>query len=186
MAKRIIFEEGQIFSIEMDKDKWTVGQLCSFFTLENSTYKQWTLAFFDYLFQKEDEIIKNIDTIKLDKPIIIATTNGNPLRHYYGIKIIGKREINYINAKDYKDKISSTLGLYNKESIDFDILIKAFFGILPYDGFYKDDYVDEFLLEGTKKRKDIKYLKDFSIDELKKLLPENGIKLKKILEENKK
>jgi hypothetical protein len=186
MAKRIIFEEGQIFSIEMDKDKWTVGQLCSFFTLENSTYKQWTLAFFDYLFQNEDEIVNNIDTIELDKPIIIATSNGNPLRHYYGLKIIGKREINYINAKYYKDKISSTLGLYNERSIDFDILIKAFFGILPYDGFYKNDYVDEFLLEGTKKRKDIKYLKDFSIDELKKLLPENSIKLKKILEENKK
>jgi hypothetical protein len=85
------------------------------------------LAFFDYLFQKEDEIINNIDTIKLDKPIIIATTNGNPLRHYYGLRIIGKREINYINAKHYKDKISATLGLYNERSIDFDILIKAFF-----------------------------------------------------------
>jgi hypothetical protein len=184
MAKRVIFEEGQIFSIEMDKNKWTLGQLCNLFIMENSTYKQWTLAFFDYLFTSEDELKDKLDTIKLDRPIIIATTNGNPVRHYYGLKIIGKREIDYINIPDYKNNIS-TIGLYNKRSIDFDILIKAFFGILPYDCFYKDDYVDEFLVEGSKKRNDIKCLKDFSIEELKKLLPENSIKLKKVLENEK-
>jgi hypothetical protein len=182
MGKKVVFEEGQIFSIEMDKNKWTLGQLCIYFTKENSTYKQFTLAFFDYLFKTEDELINNINEIKLDRPIIIATTNGNPIRHY-GLKIIGKREINYTNAQDYKNKID-TIGLYNNGSIDFDILIKAFFGILPWDCFYKDDFVDEFLIPGTKKRKDIKYLKDYSIEELKRILPENSIKLKQIIEKN--
>jgi hypothetical protein len=182
MAKKIIFEEGQIYSIEMNKNKWTLGQLCNLFTKEDSTYKQWTIAFFNYLFETEDELKNKMDTIKLDKPIIIATSNGNPLRHY-GLKIIGKREINYINIPDYKNAIDS-IGLYNAKSIDFDILIKAFFGIVPYDGFYKDDFVDEFLIKGTRKRKDIKYLKDYTIEELKKLLPENSIKLKMVLENN--
>jgi hypothetical protein len=185
MAKKIIFEEGQVFSIEMDKNKWTIGQLCNLFTIENSTYKQFTLSFFNYVFETEDELINNINTIKLDKPIIIATINGNPIRHY-GLKIIGKREINYLNAMDYKNKICTTLGLYNDRSTDFDFLIKAFFGIIPYDGFYKDDLVDEFLIEGTKKRNDIKYLKDFSIEELKMILPKNSIKLKQLLENNNK
>jgi hypothetical protein len=163
MAKKIIFAEGQIFSIEMDKNKWTLAQLCNYFVIENSTYKQFTLAFFDYLFETEDELINKFNEIKLNKPIIIATTNGNPIRHY-GFKIIGKREINYINAQDYKDKIS-TIGLHNKRAIDADILIKEFFGILPYD----DSVNDEYLIPGTKKRKDIRYLKDFSIEELKRL-----------------
>ena len=183
MAKKTVFEEGQLFSTEMDKNKWTLVQLCNLFTKENSTYKQWTLAFFDYLFETEDELKNKFETIKLDKPIIIATSNGNPIR-YYGLNIIGKREIYYENIPDYKNNISKTLGLYNGSSTDFDILIKAFFGILPWDCFYKDDYVDKWLIKGTKKRNDIKYLKDYSIEELKRILPENSIKLKKILEDN--
>jgi hypothetical protein len=184
MAKKIMFEEGQLFSIEMLKNKWTLGQLCNYFTKENSAYKQFTLAFFNYLFETEDELINNINEIALDKPIIIATVNGNPTRNY-GLKIIGKREINYTNALDYKNKID-TIGLYNNRSTDFDYLLRAFFGIIPYDSFYKDDLVDEFLVSGTEKRKDIKYLKDYSIDELKKILPENSIKLKQIMEKNNK
>ena len=69
--------------------------------------------------------------------------------------------------------------------MDFDIVIKAYFGILPYDSFYKDDYVDEWLIGGVKKRKDTKYIKDFTIEELKKLLPENSIKLQQILKDKK-
>ena len=180
MSKKIVFEEGQLFSIEMAKSKWTLGQLYNYFTMANSTYKQFTLSFFDYLYEKEEDLIKVVDIIKLNKPIIIVTTNGNPIRHY-GMKLIGKKEINYSNIPEYKKNISS-IGLYNAQSIDFDILIKAFFGIIPYDGFYKDDFVDEYLVKGTKKRKDIKYLKDYSIEELKKLLPSNSIKLKQELE----
>jgi len=42
-------------------------------------------------------------------------------------------------------------------SEDFDHILKTFFGLHPWDGFYKDDYVDEVLTLGTSKRNDIKY-----------------------------
>jgi integrase len=184
MAKRVVFEEGQIYSIELSKNKWTLGQLCNFFTLENSTYKQWTLALFDYIFETETELINNADIIKLNMPVMIITSNGNPVK-FYGYKLVGKREINYENIPEYKKNISKTLGLYNDRSSDPYHILKAFFGLFPYDGYYKDDYIDEYLIKGTKKRKDVKYLKDFTIEELKKILPANSIKLKRILEDGK-
>ena len=67
-------------------------------------------------------------------------------------------------------------------SEDFDHILKTFFGLHPWDGFYKDDYVDEVLIAGTSKRNDVKYLKDFSVEELKKIMPASSIKLKQILE----
>jgi hypothetical protein len=75
MAKKIVFEEGQIFTIEMDINKWTLGQSCNFFTKENSTYKQWTLAFFDYLFETETELINSINTINLNIPVDTVKQN---------------------------------------------------------------------------------------------------------------
>ena len=67
-------------------------------------------------------------------------------------------------------------------SQDFDHILKTFFGLHPWDGFYKENYVDEVLTQGTVKRKDVKYLKDFSIEELKQIMPANSIKLKQVLE----
>ncbi|MDR2152053.1 MAG: hypothetical protein LBO72_04465 [Helicobacteraceae bacterium] len=121
--------------------------------------------------------------MRLDKPVIITTSNGNPIKHY-GLNIIGKREIYYENISDYKNDISKTSGLYKGKSTDFDIIIKAFFGILPWDCFYKDNYIDEYLIEGVKRRNDTKCLKDFSIEELKKLLPDRSIKLQRIINKN--
>jgi hypothetical protein len=137
------YEEGQIFSIELDTNKWTIGQLCNVFIFENSTMKKYTFAYFNYLFNSENELIKNIDALKLDKPIIITSVNG-PLTAY-GYKLIGKREINYKNIPNYKDDISE--GYYKQESIDPDILLNAFFGIVPWDCYYKDGYVDNFLVK---------------------------------------
>ncbi|MCL1926311.1 MAG: hypothetical protein FWF95_04135 [Syntrophorhabdaceae bacterium] len=61
-------------------------------------------------------------------------------------------------------------------SKDFDHRLKAFFGLHLWDGFYKDDYVDEVLAYGTSKRKDVRCIKDFNIEELKQIMPANSIK----------
>ncbi|QXU44111.1 hypothetical protein [Pedobacter sp. D749] len=182
MAKtKIVLEEGMLFSIKLNENAWILGQLCNLFNIEGKLYEQYTLAFFNYLFPIEEKLKSEIETLDLSKPIIILTINGNPIKNY-GLNIIGKREINYQNVPNYKNEISQSLGLYRNKSQDFDHILKTFFGLHPWDGFYKDKYVDEVLTEGTVKRKDVKYLKDFSVEELKQILPANSIKLKQILE----
>jgi hypothetical protein len=179
--RKVILEEGMLFSIRLEDNAWTLGQLCNLFKLEGRKYEQHTLAFFNHIFLSEIELKNNINTLDLSKPIIILTTNGNPVR-IYKLDVIGKREINYRNVPDYKSEICQSLGLYKGMSEDFDHLLKTFFGLHPWDGFYKDDYVDEILTVGTKKRNDVKYMKDFSIEELKQIMPANSIKLKQRLE----
>lgn len=182
MAKtKIVLEEGILFSIKLNENAWTLGQLCNLFKIEGKRYEQHTIAFFNYLFSTEEKLKNEIETLDLSKPIIILTINGNPVRTYK-LGIIGKREINYQNVPNYKDDISKSLGLYKRMSQDFDHILKTFFGLHPWDGFYKENYVDEVLIQGTVKRKDVKYLKDFSIEELKQIMPANSIKLKQILE----
>jgi len=178
---KIVLEEGMLFSIKLNENAWTLGQLCNLFKIEGKRYKQYTLAFFDYLFSSEEKLKEDVQILDLSKPIVILTINGNPKRTYK-LDVIGKREINYKNVPNYKNEISQSLGMYRNMSEDFDHILKTFFGLHPWDGFYKDNYVDEVLTQGTTKRNDIKYMKDFSIDELKKIMPANSIKLKQTLE----
>ncbi|MCL2637615.1 MAG: hypothetical protein FWD48_04515 [Oscillospiraceae bacterium] len=178
--KKIQLTEGDIFSIKLTDDAWTISQLCNLFTLGN--YSQETLAFFDYKFDSEEKILEEIDKLDLKNPISIASTNGHPVRNY-GLKLIANREVFYENAPSFKDDISKTMGLYRRSSIDFLIFLKPFFGIIPWDS-YEESYLEEKFLDGVKKRDDIKFMKDYSIDELKKVLPSNNFKLIEFLKEN--
>lgn len=182
MAKvKLILEEGMLFSIKLNDNAWTLGQLCNLFKLEGKRYEQYTFTFFNHLYLSEEDLKSKIDAIDLSKPIIILTINGHPIKNY-GLDLIGKREISYSNIPNYKDEISMSLGLYRNKSEDFDHILNAFFGLHPWDGFYKDDYVDNVLTSGTSRRDDVKYLKDFSLDELKKILPPNSVKLKQLID----
>ncbi len=176
-----MLEEGALFSIKLSENAWTLGQLCDLFRLEGKRYEQYTLAFFNYLYPSEEELKNDVKILDISTPIVILTTNGNPVRTYK-LDVICMREVGYRNVPDYKNDISKSLGLYKGMSRDFDHILKAFFGLHPWDGFYKDDYVDEVLIPGTTKRNDTRYMKDFSIEELKQILPANSIKLKQRLE----
>lgn len=134
-------------------------------------------GFFNYLFSSEEELKEEVPILDLSKPIIILTINGNPVKNYR-LNIIGAREINDQNVPNYKNEISPSLGLYRNQSQDFDHMLKTFFGLHPWDGFYQENYVNEFLTQATVKRKDVKYLKDFSIGQLKQKMPANSFKLK--------
>jgi len=172
-------EEGDIFSIPLSDDAWTIAQLCNLFT-QGSRYVQYTLAFFNYKFGSELEVFENILDLDLSNPICIATTNGHPLKDY-GLKFVDSREVAYENARNFKDDIHPELGLYRLESIDFMIILRPFFGIIPWDSYYKDDFVDELLLDGVEKRDDVTYMKDFSLAELKRILPPDNLKLNQLL-----
>ena len=95
----------------------------------------------------------------------------------YGLHLIGNKTISYTNVPNYKSDISPTLGLYKNKSTDFDHLLNAWFGFLPWDGFCREDYVDAFLTPGTKKRSDIRFMKDFTVEELKEIMPAGSIAL---------
>lgn len=134
------------------------------------------MAFFDVLFSSEAELVVNLDGLDLTKPMIITTLNSHPQREY-GLHLIGNKPVSYTNIPNYKSDISPTLGLYKNKSTDFDHLLNAWFGFFPWDGFYREDYVDTFLTPGKKKRHDIKLMKDFTLEELKGIMPAGSIAL---------
>ena len=170
---------GGLFPIPLSPELWTVGQLCTTFKL---SYKHtlYTFALFDVTFPSEEELKLEAETLDLTSPIIICSMNGQPFDRYAD-SLFGKREIAYKNAPDFKKEISLETGLLPLRQNDLQRLLKPFFGLLPWDCYYRDDYVDQFLLPGTVKRSDVRYLKDYTTDELRAILPPDLFKLKERL-----
>ena len=98
----------------------------------------------------------------------------------------GHKEINI--KFNYKQDIT-TLGLFRNRSTDPSLLLEPYFGLFPWDGYAVDNWIeDKYLLPNANIREDIKFIHDFTIDELSKLLPPNSPKLMKLrsdLKENK-
>jgi hypothetical protein len=129
-----------------------------------------TFAFLNYRFSNKEEI--KLNELNLFSPFSILTANEKPWQ--YGWILIGERDVKY--NLQFRGNISS-LGLYNKFSTDPSVLLEPYFGLFPWDGYYKDDYLNDHILPNAPKRADVKYLKDFTTEELKKLLPANSPKL---------
>lgn len=177
MSKKQILEEGQIYAIPLSDGSYTIGQLVNHHIVSSRT-SQNTFAFFNYKFLSLEEIIKNIDELDLSTPFVIATSNSKPKS--YDWVLLCKREV--IVKLSYKEDISS-LGLFKNRSTDPSVFLEPYFGLFPWDGYFKDDYLNKHLLPNARLRNDIKYLKDFTTDELRNVLPSNSPKLIKRLEE---
>jgi hypothetical protein len=180
--KKIELEEGNIFSVKVDENVWTIAQLCNLFKFPNSRLTTETLAFFNYKAESEEQIIKELDLIDLSKPIMITTINGHPIKHY-DLKIIGTKAIYYSNEPNYKNDISKNGGDYKKMSQDYQDILASYFGVLPWDMYAKDDYMETTLLPNYERRQDVKYMKDFNIDEIQEFLSPDSPKLIKRLKE---
>lgn len=179
--KKIQLQEGDLFSIKIENNIWTIAQLCNIFKFPNSRLTTETLTFFNYTAESEEQIIKEINDIDLSRPFFITTISGHPIK-FYELSIIGNKKINYTNLPNYKNDISKSGGDYKNITQDYEDILKSFFGILPWDKYAKDDYMETSVLPNFEKRNDVKYMKDFTIEQLQKILPARNVKLIKLLE----
>lgn len=178
MSKKHILEEEQIYAIPLSDGSYTVAQLINHHPLKGKLSVD-TYAFFNYKFSDKDEFMDSIDNLILQKPYSVITSSGAPWQ--YDWDLIKNKEL-----KINKNEILSNLddeGYIDGTSTNPNVLLKAYFGLFPWDGYFKDDYLDEFMLSNAEMRDDIKYLKDFTTEELKELLPPNSPKLIKRLKE---
>lgn len=180
MAKRIKLEEGQLYAIELSDGTFTMAQLVHHHPITERKSED-TFAFFEHHFSTLNEAQASYHTLAYSNPIAIATINGYP--RTYGWTFLGRGTIEI--PFDYKKDISS-LGFYKNLSTDPSLFLEPYFGLFPWDGYAKDNFINEELLPNANIPKDIKFLKDFSIEELKELLPANSPKLIKLLEEREK
>lgn len=177
MSKKQILEEGQVYAIPLSDDNYTIAQLVNHHKI-NSRASEDTFAFFNYKFSSLEEAKEKLNELDLSNPFAIVTSNSNP-KDYDWIFLINKElKLNF----NYKQELSS-LGTYNSRSTDPEIFLEPYFGLFPWDGYFKDDYLDKHMLPNAEMRNDIKYLKDYTTEELKELLPSNSPKLIKRLKE---
>ncbi len=174
---KVHIEEGQIFAVPLSNGTYTIAQLINKHMIKPTMRKsENTFAFFDILFNDIKEAKIHVPTVDLSTPIAILTANSTPVA--YGWTPIGKKDICIL--LEYKSLISS-LGLFKNRSTDPSLFLEPYFGLFPWDGYAEDSWIEEkYLLPGTVIPKNIRFLKDFSIDELLKLLPHNSPKLLKI------
>lgn len=170
-------ECGQIYAIQLSDGSFTLAQLCNTYQLGKRTSNN-TFAFFNIKINLIEEL--DLNRFDFNDPFAIATINGT-IRQY-GWILVGNRPISYINL--FINEIDST-GDYKGESIDPSIFLEPYFGLFPWDGYYKDDFINENIFPDAKLRSDIKFMKDFSTNELIKIMPSNNIKLISRLESEK-
>jgi hypothetical protein len=183
MSKKHKLEEGQIYAIPLSDGSFTVAQLINHFPLGEEKPKGRiqsvdTYAFFNYKHNKE-ELINNVDDLDLTKPFSIITSSGKPKQYDWELIKTGAFQLK-------KDKYLMKLdkgGYIDGTSTNPTVLLKPYFGLFPWDGYFKDDYLDEFMLPNAEMRNDRKYLKDYTTEELKELLPPNNVKLIQRLKE---
>lgn len=178
MNKNNGLEIGQMYGVPLSDGSYTVAHLVNHHVI-NTRLSQDSFAFFNYKFPSIGEVKSSVDELDISKPFAIATSNSKP--KVYGWVLLGKRHI--VIDVQYKNDISS-LGLYKNCSADPSIFLEPYFGLFPWDGYFKDDYLDKYLLPNITPRDDIKYMKDFTTDSLKELLPPSSPKLIERLNEN--
>ncbi len=181
MSKKHILEEGQVYAIPLDDGSYTVGQLVNHHSLDKKLSVD-TYAFFNYKFFNREELISYIDSLAFDNPYSVITSSGAPWQ--YNWELVHNKEVK-INKKIILSGLDSE-GYINGTSTNPRVLLKAYFGLFPWDGYFKDNYLNEFMLPNAEMRDDVKYLKDFTTDELKSLLPPNSPKLIQQLEKRQK
>ncbi len=175
-------KEGQVYAVPLSNDTFTVAQLINHHIIVPSKYKsENTFAFFNLVFQTLSELEAQLDNLDLSTPVSILTANSSPKA--YNWILIGEKNINIVN--DYRRDISS-LGLFKNRSTDPPLFLEPYFGLFPWDGYAIDTWIeDRYLLPNSEIRKDIKYIKDFTLEELTKLLPPNSPKLQQLININK-
>ncbi|MFV0505977.1 MAG: hypothetical protein ACK5L5_04595 [Bacteroidales bacterium] len=177
MAKNQILEEGQVYAVPLSDGSYTIAQLINHHPLGKKLSVD-TFAFFNYKFDSLSELECKLEQLSLNKPFSIATANGDP--DDYDWQLLGLRTIAI--DQGYKRNVSN-LGNYNKSSTDPSIFLEPYFGLFPWDGYFKDDYLDEDILSEAEIRDDVKYMRDYTTEELKEILPSNSPKLIQRLKE---
>lgn len=169
--------EGQIFAVPLSNGDYTIAQLINRHLIMPSMRKsENTFAFYNIIYTTLEDVMRQVQIMDISTPIAILTANSSP-KTYKWIPV-GYREINI--KFDYKQNITS-LGLYRNRSTDPSLLLEPYFGLFPWDGYAVDNWIeDKYLLPNAEIREDIKFIKDYSIDELSKLLPPNSSKLFKL------
>lgn len=178
MSKKQVKQEGQIYAIPLPDDSFTIGQLVNHHKVTERD-SQDTFAFFNYRFSSLEEAKEKSNKLDFSNPFSIATINGY-LRQY-GWTLLGIKDICF--DFNYKEKIDN-IGLYNMRSTDPAIFLEPYFGLYPWDA-YPAGYIDKHILPNADMGKNIKYCKDYNLEELIEILGENHIKVKERLKQEK-
>lgn len=177
-TKRVKLEEGQVYAVPLPDGSYTVAQLYNQHII-TSRESEVTFGFFNYKFDTLEKLKADYNELDLSNPFSIATTNGYPW--HYGWVFLSKNSIK--TEYNYKIEICN-LGLFKKRSTDPLTFLEPYFGILPWDETVEGFFVRH-LLPNAEIRKDIKYIKDYSTEELIKLLGKTHIKvIQRLKEEN--
>lgn len=141
--KRYVWEVGDIFTFQLENGNFAYGQV-----LGKTGYNAPTCLLFSY---KSEGIEQDIKTVESSKPISILHVDGDNLNNG-SWKVLG-------NTKPVLPLDSGPCGAIGTVgSIYWDgleILANAWHGLKPWNKYYKEDYLEQFLLKGIARPENI-------------------------------
>jgi len=148
--------KGDIFTISLNDNRFVIGQVIQFDERGLSCY---SCGLFDIL--SEDEIEINDINLGFSQcfSVILVTPDCFSSRNKWKIQgnknpVIPKKFYPY---EDLRKKRKPGSRIYDKQTIEE--FVNAYYALLPWDNYYKPDFLDELLLTPSKKPKNLIYSK---------------------------
>ena len=152
--KKVSWCNGDVFAIPLDNGKYSIGHI-----LDQRLINTIRIALFDEVIESINDI--TVDTL-CDIQKLISLIEVTKEQVEYGVwKIIGKKESliaqdKYANEKFRKNDSAGSKVYDAALAEDF---VNAFYALIPWDDWFNPDYLDNFLVDKSKKPSNLIYIK---------------------------
>jgi len=144
--KKILWKCSDVFAVPLKNGRYAIGQ-----TLIQNMRNVVGIALFD-------ETVNSIDNVDLDqfckKENLISLVETTIEQLTYGAwKILGSKEINIPQADFPNEKFRKTkwIGMITYDAALAEDFLNAFYGLQPWDDWFNPNFLDEFLVDKSKK-----------------------------------
>jgi hypothetical protein len=150
--------EGQVFAVPLSDGSFALAQVAfvKWFPPNTSFV---TSAFFETRASTPEllrEILRGSD---LSKPISVFTLSDSPIEAGEWI-LLEERPVTYDNV-DVQSRIKGDWGWFDRKQRPWSFFLESYHGLFPWDGFYKPNYIDEYLLPPYQRPASARTKKDF-------------------------
>lgn len=154
MAKKIKWTDGDVFAIPLMDNSFSIGQV-----LDSQMENVVRIALYD----EKINSLENINLLSLCKePNLISLLASTREQLDYGFwKIIGNKEVTVskIDFPNQQYRIANWIGAVIYDAVVLEDFLNSFYSFLPWDDWFNTDFLDEFLIDVSKKPKTLLFKK---------------------------
>jgi hypothetical protein len=164
--KKIKPVTGQLFAVPLLDGSQGLAQIAFARKIGARAYTV-SLAFFPVRTASIGELMEKIGSVSLELPFAVISPSGTPVEDG-AIQFIGTADAAYQNV-DVQSRLKGSYLWFDGKQQPWRFIFDMYYGLYPWDAFYKKNWMDELLLREFHRPETAKLKKDFNPEELERL-----------------